>query len=178
MPLLESLSFVGVDWLSPVSVVASQLCNKSIIRNQIKEILFVDCEFVDLEEEHTNADTIRSCYAPVIQFLLPSQPNQLQVLKFENAAMPKTDIFACKDVNDQLNIDAIKSSLCNLKGLVYEQPARANDIEYLNLYWLLSRDILSNLISFKQLESIHTHCEQLIPCYLNRNNIPALAKLN
>eukprot|EP01083_Nonionella_stella_P281745 958827_1 len=175
MPLLESLSFVGVDRLLPVSVVVSQLCNKSNIRNQIKKILFVDCEFEDLERLY-GVDKIRTCYSRMIQLLLPPQPNRLEVLKFENSSMPKTDIFACKDVNDQLNIDAIKSSLCNLKGLVYEQPAR--DRGFTNLYWLLSRDILSNLISFKQLESIHTHCEQLIPCYLNRNNIPALAKLN
>eukprot|EP01083_Nonionella_stella_P206232 750282_1 len=175
MPLLESLSFVGVDWLSPVSVVASQLCNKSTIRNQIKELLFVDCEFEDLERFY-DVDNIRTCYSRVVQFLLPPQPNRLEVLKFENSSMPKTDIAECKDANDQLNIDGTKSSLCNLTGLVYEQPAR--DRGYTNLFFYLSRNILSNLVSFKQLESIHTHCEELMPCYLSRNNIPALATLN
>eukprot|EP01083_Nonionella_stella_P241770 843979_1 len=110
----------------------------------------------------------------MFHFLLLPQPNQLQTLKFVNASMDKTELPECKDANDHFSdIEVIKSSLRNLKGLVYMEESGRVD----NLYFDLTRNILSNLASFKRLESIHTHCHQLMSCYFHQNNVSALSNV-
>eukprot|EP01083_Nonionella_stella_P206235 750295_1 len=165
MPSLETIKFVGSIYLP---VILSFLKRYKSIHNQIKQIAFVDCHLGDVKYDPEMAV---NNYAEMFHFLLLPQPNQLQTLKFINASMDKTELTECKDANDHFSdIEVIKSSLRNLKGLVYmEEFERVG-----NLYFDLTRNILSNLASFKKLESIHTHSKQLISCYLYQNNVPAL----
>merc|ERR1712228_37804 len=59
----------------------------------------------------------------------------------------------CKEANDAFeDIERIKKSLSNLRGFVYSSPNIADDI-----FYCLTRSILRNFTSFKQLESIHIH---------------------
>eukprot|EP01083_Nonionella_stella_P311597 1111553_1 len=173
MPSLETIKFVGSIYLP---VILSFLKRYKSVHNQIKQVAFIDCTLGDINDwDDTDDDEMFvNNYAEMIHVLLPPQPNQLQTLKFVNASMHKTELTEYKDANDHFSdIEVIKSSLRNLKGLVYtEESQRVN-----NLYFHLTRNILSNLISFKKLESIHTHCQPLISCYLHQNNVPALSNV-
>eukprot|EP01083_Nonionella_stella_P173065 595841_1 len=173
MSSLETIKFVGLICLP---VMLSFLKRNKSVHNQIKQVAFIDCTLGDINDwDDTDDDEMFvNNYAEMIHVLLPPQPNQLQTLKFVNASMDKAELTECKDANDHFaDIEVIKSSLRNLKGLVYtEESQRVN-----NLYFHLTRNILSNLISFKKLESIHTHCQPLISCYLHQNNVPALSNV-
>eukprot|EP01083_Nonionella_stella_P206236 750297_1 len=173
MPSLETIKFVGSIYLP---VILSFLKRYKSVHNQIKQVAFIDCTLGDINDwDDTDDDEMFvNNYAEMIHVLLPPQPNQLQTLKFINASMHKTELTEYKDANDHFSdIEVIKSSLRNLKGLVYMEESEGVG----NLYFHLTTNILSNLISFKKLESIHTHCNPLISCYLHQNNVPALSNV-
>eukprot|EP00483_Globobulimina_turgida_P003406 UN03412 len=96
----------------------------------------------------------------MVHFILPSQPNSLPILKLENTYLSETQHAECKNANDEFkNIDRIKQSLANLKGFVYENP-HDYCLNHHYLFYSLAGNILSNLISFKYLESLHIHLDQ------------------
>eukprot|EP00483_Globobulimina_turgida_P009393 UN09412 len=76
----------------------------------------------------------------MLNFILPSQPNNLEILKFENSYFMITDHPECNDSNDEFrNIERIKTSLSNLKGFVYHSSKYDNDE---NQYFNLARIVL------------------------------------
>merc|ERR1712228_566969 len=122
-------------------------------------------------------DPLAKQYKNMIELLLPSEPNNLQILKFIDSRFYKTvDSADCKEANDEFeDIERVKKSLSNLRGLVYSNLIRRHDD---NLFFDLTRNILSNLASFKKLESIHIHSKgNELTMYLNQNNVNALSQI-
>eukprot|EP01083_Nonionella_stella_P074695 202704_1 len=173
LPLLESISFINFEDIPPMLHFMKQYACKTRIC-LLKSVSFVDCHFDSLTEW---PDPPFSEYKYLLNFILPPQPNTLEVLKFENSWLIKPIHADCSNTNGQFeNIDTIRSSLTNLKGIVYGEP---NDDED-DLFLPLCRIILGHLSSFKSLESIHTHClreTQLLSSYLNTNNTDALHQI-
>eukprot|EP01083_Nonionella_stella_P068931 183362_1 len=164
MPLLQNISFVNARVLSP----------KLWISNQIRQIAFIDCSF-------TMSFIDSPVHQDMIHFVLPPQPNQIRILKFENSFWRKED--ESQEDGIAVGIDHIKSSLCHLQGLVYHDHVLR---ETLNFFYHLVRNVLSNLVFFKNLESIHTHDYDadtdtpFYSCYLsdsNANPLPALRNI-
>eukprot|EP01083_Nonionella_stella_P004932 14412_1 len=152
MPLLESISLVnGQD----VSLVLQFLRQYQI---NLKSISFVDCHIPGLLSQYSAP--VYAEYNRMVDFILPQQPNALEILKFENASFCKTDDPRCTATNDEFaNINRIKSSLSNLKGFVYQEYITTNmyaDSD--DLYLPLCQNIMRNLSSFSKLESLHAHC--------------------
>eukprot|EP01083_Nonionella_stella_P234100 824225_1 len=172
LPRLQSICFVHIEALPEMLHImkpyATAECGK------LKSISFVDCQLPSLEVYGFDGDdAMYSEYKNLLQFLLPSQPNNLQVLRLENSSFAITNYSMCDDVNDQMqNIERIKSSLSNLQGFVYaEHMGRlySSDIES-NEFFHLTTNILNNLSSFKRLESIHIHSFFDQRAFLSLNN--------
>ena len=177
MPLLETLSFYYLYELPNLLSFLEQYKD----RNQFATISFIACEIECLQEtigfDSQDPDhlTFFKKYKNIFELLLPSQPNNLQTLKFiDSDFSPTIDNVKCEEANEAIgDIQRIKSSLSKLKGLVYV----SENMDSSNVFYNLSRSILSRLSSFKQLESIHTHNSKddaLLPSYLRRNNANAL----
>ncbi len=179
MPLLQTISFVEFNdvWtlLHFLSPIKTAHFNKII--HQLTSIAFVDSVCGLHPDEY---DEPYEKYQNIANFILPSQPNRLQVLKFENSCFGKTIDPKCADINNEFaNIERIKTSLSNLNGFVYAQSTEefaSNN----NLYFTLTTNILSNLILFSKLESIHTHSSthDLIALYLNFTNVTASRQIS
>eukprot|EP01083_Nonionella_stella_P046056 123329_1 len=169
LPRLQSICFVHIEALPEMLHImkpyATAECGK------LKSISFVDCQLPSLEVYGFDGDdAMYSEYKNLLQFLLPSQPNNLQVLRLENSSFAITNYSMCDDVNDQMqNIERIKSSLSNLQGFVY--AGGALDINSTNQFSVLTTKILNNLPSFKRLESIHIHVSRLASLNDNISNI-------
>merc|ERR1712154_187378 len=67
------------------------------------------------------------------------------------------------------DVDRIKSSLCNLKGFVFD--TRTSDCSFLHL----ATNILDNVESFSKLQSIHAHTpsDDLTSLFLNEDTTNA-----
>eukprot|EP01083_Nonionella_stella_P173064 595833_1 len=187
-PVLQSISFVGMvrddtDVRRMVSMLL-QLYNNHNTNTQIKQIAFIDCDFQYRcawpiwGNRGLGIKETMEFYLKMTQFVLPSQPNQIQILKFENTHMGEIDHKYCKETKDNniqfADIERTKASLCNLKGLVYGHTEPQTDVLF-----DLSKNILGNLASFRKLESVHTHDvdKQLISLCLTRTNTNALRNI-
>ncbi len=188
LPLLETIAFsnfaepcVLLSFLEKYklnSVAAPKQYYNDIIYG-LKSISFVDVDFDTLDKFVSNNELKPEDFYPkyknILHFILQSQPNNLEILKFENSRCMKTYNHECKIVNDEFeNIEKIKTSLVNIKGFVYGQSSEDTNS---NIFYILATTILSNLISFPKLNSLHTHSSTLIQLYLNDNNINALNKI-
>jgi len=153
---------------------------------QLKSVAFIDCYFAILSAYFPRIDS-QQRKAPklenIVNLLLPSQPNNLDVIKLEQSAFDKTNHKECKKAIGAFDsIERIKSSLCNLKGFVYAAPPE--DLETIcqyNLFAVLARNVLENLTSFKKIKSLHTHdhCDNdELFSYLDKENIPNLSNID
>lgn len=131
--------------------------DKDVI-SKIRSLSFVECEFEDLivaSFDPSEPDMFKE-YNKTLGMLLPPQPNNLQILKFVDSCLTKTNDTICTQANEKFeNLENIKASLSNLKAFVYVQT-RGEDDEG-NLLYKLSQNILRNLNSFQQLKSCHIH---------------------
>eukprot|EP01083_Nonionella_stella_P299656 1018916_1 len=169
LPRLQSICFVHIEALPEMLHIMKPYATAESAK--LKSISFVDCQLPSLEVYGFDGDdAMYSEYKNLLQFLLPSQPNNLQVLRLENSSFAITNYSMCDDVNDQMqNIERIKSSLSNLQGFVY--AGGALDINSTNQFSVLTTKILNNLPSFKRLESIHIHVSRLASLNDNISNI-------
>ncbi len=95
----EELNFSVIEFVD---------CN---LRNTLYDLCYKDDNFPEMFTEYKN----------IVHFMLPSQPNQLQILKIENSCFLKTDHSESTNANNEFeNINRIKISLANLKGFVCE----------------------------------------------------------
>eukprot|EP01084_Bolivina_argentea_P299695 516606_1 len=98
MPLLQTVSFINArnhpllltHWLEKYKTNPRDGDYYNKIIYQLKSIAFVDCCF-DFDASFSPEDEeFYQTYGNVIQFLLPSQPNNLEILKLENSTFVKT----------------------------------------------------------------------------------------
>eukprot|EP01083_Nonionella_stella_P046055 123325_1 len=175
LPRLQSICLVNIEIFPLILHIIKPYATQY---GKLQSVSFVDCQFLCLQDwlsDHDDDDDeIYSEYRNMLNFILPSQPNSLQVLRLEGSFFEATTHSTCDDVNDQMqNIERIKSSLSNLQGFVYaEHMGRlySSDIES-NEFFHLTTNILNNLSSFKRLESIHIHSffDQRVFSVLNDN---------
>ena len=119
-------------------------------------------------------------YRNMIELLLPSQPNNLQTLKFINSHFENDDEDKCKEANDAFeDVERIKTSLSNLRGIAFCALPDYHNNTADNHFYSLTKMIFQNLPSFTKLESIHTHSMNLdlLSLCLNQNNVKALARI-
>eukprot|EP01083_Nonionella_stella_P052268 138742_1 len=171
---LESICFVNTCEFPTLLYIMRLLATAQT--HQLKSISFIDCNLWCLEEyafDEGEYDDVCSEYKNMVNFILPTEPNNLEIIRFENSSFERSMGKGCESANDQfVNLDRIQSSLCNLKGFVYSQ--RINEPNSENQFFHLSTHISNNISSFKRLSSIHIHClddPQLITSFLNRNNM-------
>eukprot|EP01083_Nonionella_stella_P047963 128456_1 len=102
----------------------------------------------------------------------------LQILRFENSHFEPTDHTECNGATRAFrDLDRIKASLINLKGLVYSKHVDIDNSS--NQFFHLSSTIVHNISSFKRLKSIHAHClnaPQFLS-FLNPNNTNELNQI-
>eukprot|EP01084_Bolivina_argentea_P304671 526250_1 len=151
--------------------------------NNLKSISFINCNFysIDFYADFHGEDAVYGYYQNMLHFLLQSTPNKLNVVKFEGSAFRKTVHVECNEINEEFeNIDRIKLSLCNIKGIVYSLPSEKWDdwLKSNDHFYQLTQNLLNNISSFKNLQSIHTHCKELTSSYLHSNNITALKNIS
>eukprot|EP01083_Nonionella_stella_P052269 138746_1 len=175
LSLLESISFVHTRELPPV------LCMLKLgLADKLKSISFIDSNLDSLndygyedEDDDDNVDPIYSEYENIVNYILPLQPNNLEVIRFENSSLDREISTLCDDAtNAFLNVDRLRLSLSKLKGIVYSECEQAANSD--NMFFHLTTNILNNISSLKVLESIHIHClkdPQLLTSFLNRNNM-------
>ena len=142
LPRLQSITFSALDdfpfFLSFFERYKSEPNDKyySDIIYQLKSISFINCLFVSISHcEGINEAEERAKYANMANFLLPDAPNNLRVLKMENSFFDKTDHPECKDANDAFeDVERMKSSLCNLKGIPQYMPLNNRCVFHQNIY--------------------------------------------
>eukprot|EP01084_Bolivina_argentea_P174760 302709_1 len=172
MPLLQHITFMTVDDLPFILSFLKQYTyqkneNKyfnDIIYN-IKSIQFIDCQLWSLHNGDMDFDEMIALYPNIAHFLFPSTPNNIQILKFENSVFLETDGYVTEDddynpkisaANKMLtNFNRMKSSLSNLKGLVYSVGHIGGKCDC--YFKKTAEKILDNLKSFPKLKSIHYH---------------------
>eukprot|EP01083_Nonionella_stella_P058700 153718_1 len=141
----------------------------------LQEIEFVQCDFEEIDYYSYDDGDIVPKSMHMLQFILPQQPNNLQVLKLENSYCSITNVMEGEiDDADQTfnNLKRIKESLTNLKGFCCS-TVQTHD----NYFYEISVKILSHLSCFKRLQSIHTHNTELLGLYLHDANIPTLCQI-
>lgn len=190
MPLLQTIAFINTYNFTNILSFLQEYRETEIIY-QLQSIAFTGCSFDQLQdyqfyEEDCKTDErvafMFEKYKNLFEFILPSQPNNLQMIKFQNSYWTKTDADECKAANDSfVDLERIKASLANLRAFVYSGMAynafSKNNKE--NAFYYLTESVLSNITSFKQLESVHVHSPdyQLVPVFLNKQSKVALAKI-
>eukprot|EP01084_Bolivina_argentea_P305651 528040_1 len=163
MPLLQTISFINTNQTDNIIYFLKQYKNtNNNINNyynqiiyQLTSIAFIDCDLsCTLYDQGYGDDDDPEMFAEyknIVNFILPSQPNNLQVLKFENSYLIKTDHIECTNANNEFeNINRIKLSLANLKGFVYGQSFYDDND---NLFFNLAHRFLSNLSLFNKLNT-------------------------
>eukprot|EP01083_Nonionella_stella_P123677 372811_1 len=177
LSLLESISFVHTRELPPV------LCMLKLgLADKLKSISFIDSNLDSLndygyedEDDDDNVDPIYSEYENIVNYILPLQPNNLEVIRFENSSLDRELSNKCDDANNAfLNVDRLRLSLSKLKGIVYSERVTGGTLNSDNMFFHLTTNIVNNISSLKLLESIHIHClkdHQLLTSFLNRNNM-------
>eukprot|EP01083_Nonionella_stella_P107652 312018_1 len=171
LPRLQSICLVNIEIFPLILHIIKPYATQYV---KLQSVSLVDCQFLCLQDWLSEEDDeIYSEYKNMLNFILPSQPNSLQVLRMENSFFESTIHSKCDDANDQMqNIKRIKSSLSYLQGFVYaEHMGRlySSDIES-NEFFHLTTNILNNLSSFKRLESIHIHSFFDQRAFLSLNN--------
>eukprot|EP01083_Nonionella_stella_P067779 179506_1 len=180
LSLLSSICFVSIYKLPDLLHIVKRRTTTQFAK--LNAISFIDTricvdnlnDWVDFTADHA----LFNEYENIVNFILPSQPNNLEILRFENSLFEGID----EDVYDEiLNLDRIKLSLSNLKGFVYSEPVNVDDATNSNMLFDLSTTILNNVSSFKMLESIHFHSlddMQLLTSFLNEGNTNALCQIS
>eukprot|EP01083_Nonionella_stella_P134434 409037_1 len=159
MPFLQSICFANSQCVKEVVYFLKQYREdprnndyyNSIIY-QLKSVAFIDFCANSLGEDGEN---IVSEYGNIVNLVLPSQPNHLEVLKLENTLFQKQTHPECKVFNEAIeDVERIASSLANIKGFVYRKCTvyHEND-QFLNL----ANNILNNILLFPRLQSLHVH---------------------
>eukprot|EP01083_Nonionella_stella_P071242 191239_1 len=98
LPRLQSICFVHIDALPEMLRIMKPYATAECAK--LKSISFVDCQLPPLGDYSFNdEDAIYSEYKNMLQFLLPSQPNNLQVLRLENSFCAITSHSKCDDAN-------------------------------------------------------------------------------
>eukprot|EP01083_Nonionella_stella_P068932 183363_1 len=160
MPFLQSVCFVNSECLKEVLYFLKQYRENprnndyyNSIIYQLKSVAFIDFASLTTVNHVTNPNI--SEYGNIINLVLPSQPNHLEVLKLENTLFQKQTHPECKVFNEAIeDVERIASSLANIKGFVYRKCTvyHEND-QFLNL----ANNILNNILLFPRLQSLHVH---------------------
>eukprot|EP01083_Nonionella_stella_P071894 193422_1 len=177
LSLLQSICFVNVfDFVALLHII------KPLAKmTNINEISFVDSHLSTSGEDLAFYGCL-SEYKNIVDCILPLQPNNLQIIRLQCCAFKPTDAPAqCQDVNDQFeDLERIQSSLSSLKGFVYSE--HYGGIYGGDPFFHLAINIISNISSFKRLESVHLHClmgdPALLASFLDRNNVNALNQIS
>eukprot|EP01083_Nonionella_stella_P071322 191507_1 len=169
MPFLESVCFVNSESLKEMLYFLKQYREdprnndyyNSIIY-QLKSVAFIDFCANSLGEDGEN---IVSEYGNIVNLVLPSQPNHLEVLKLENTLFQRVTHSDCVVYNKAMaDVQRIASSLANIRGFVY---SKCNENEYTcrdndDLFLSLATVIFKNLLLFPKLKSLHVHGKSII----------------
>eukprot|EP01083_Nonionella_stella_P218693 783999_1 len=162
MPFLQSICFANSQCVKEVVYFLKQYREdprnndyyNSIIY-QLKSVAFIDFY------AHENLLLPISEYGNIVNLVLPSQPNRLEVLKLENTFFEQRTYNTkyCVYNKAMADIERITSSLANIKAFVYRECTQG-DIEFDrddDLFLKLTTVILSNLLLFPKLKSLHVH---------------------
>eukprot|EP01083_Nonionella_stella_P218695 784002_1 len=162
MPFLESICFVNSQSLQEMLYFLKEYRENprkndyyNSIIYQLKSVAFIDFY------AHENLLLPISEYGNIVNLVLPSQPNRLEVLKLENTFFEQRTYNTkyCVYNKAMADIERITSSLANIKAFVYRECTQG-DIEFDrddDLFLKLTTVILSNLLLFPKLKSLHVH---------------------
>eukprot|EP01083_Nonionella_stella_P134435 409038_1 len=166
MPFLQSICFANSQCVKEVVYFLKQYREdprnndyyNSIIY-QLKSVAFIDFY------AHENLLLPISEYGNIVNLVLPSQPNRLEVLKLENTLFQRVTHSDCVVYNKAMaDVQRIASSLANIRGFVY---SKCNENEYTcrdndDLFLSLATVIFKNLLLFPKLKSLHVHGKSII----------------
>ena len=143
--MFVALAFINVaagwidnDLANAFMLVLSSLSILSFIhqyyaKHKLKSMTLIDNCFRHLEgyfgANPTNDPEIYEQYKNMVHFILPPQPNNLEILKFQNSYFIKSTEAECQDTNAEYeNIERIKKSLANLKALVIKSIVKLTSV--------------------------------------------------
>eukprot|EP01083_Nonionella_stella_P071323 191508_1 len=162
MPFLESVCFVNSESLKEMLYFLKQYREDPRNNDYYNSIIYhlKSVAFIDFYAHEGSADHI-SEYGNIVNLVLPSQPNHLEVLKLENTYFEETTDPECVVYNDAMqDIERITSSLANIKGFVYRKCQEDCDDD--DLFFNLATIILNNLLLFPKLKSLHVHGKDVL----------------
>eukprot|EP01083_Nonionella_stella_P194869 718381_1 len=99
LSLLESIFFVNTGELPTV------LCTLKLGQaDKLKSISFIDSSLSNLDEygfddEDEDDQEIYSEFENIVNYILPSQPNRLEIIRFENSSLDREISTLCDDAN-------------------------------------------------------------------------------